>query len=251
MLLIAIGFSIGALGTLVGVGGGVVLVPILLYLYPESSPVWIGSVSMWMVALNATSGSISYYFKKTIHMRAALVFILASLPGGWLGVEGAHFVDRSLFEKVFGAVMMAFGAYLFFRGPKKKGGEITAATRLDMGFYVKGAAISFAVGLLASFLGIGGGIIHVPLLAYALGFPVHLATGTSHLILACTAWFTSAVHLWNGDVSIADPIIWQVGLAAALGAQLGAYLSPRVPGSAILRILAVAVFLVGIRLISR
>jgi uncharacterized membrane protein YfcA len=234
----------------VGVGGGVVLVPVLLYLYPDSAPVWIGSVSMWMVALNATSGSITYYFKKTIHLRAAFIFILASLPGGWLGVEGAHYVDRSLFEKIFGGVMMAFGLFLFFRGPKKKGGEITAATRLDMAFYTKGAAISFAVGFVASFLGIGGGIIHVPLLAHVLGFPVHLATGTSHLILACTAWFTSAVHLWNGDVSITDPTIWQVGLAAAAGAQLGAYLSPRVSGVAILRILAAAVFLVGIRLIS-
>jgi uncharacterized membrane protein YfcA len=109
--------------------------------------------------------------------------------------------------------------------------------------------ISFFVGFVASFLGIGGGVVHVPLLSHLLGFPVHLATGTSHMILAVTAWFTTLLHLFRGDISIFDPVIWKLGLSALAGAQLGAHLSPRVPGHVIMRILAIALILVGARLV--
>ena len=251
MLLVLIGFAIGTVGTLIGAGGGVFLVPILLFLYPEAPSTWIGGISMGMIALNATSGSISYYFKKTIHLRAALVFIAASFPGSVLGVHLEHYVDRPMFKKIFGMAMILFGVLLVVRHRNKAGTNVNAETKLHRGFYIKGALISFAVGFIASFLSIGGGVIHVPLLTQVLGFPVHLATGTSHLILGCTAWFATVTHLWQGDISLKDPVLWQVGLSAAAGAQLGAKLSAKVSGTAILRILALALMAVGLRLVVK
>ena len=62
-----------------------------------------------------------------------------------------------------------------------------------------GIAISFAVGYLSSFLGIGGGIIHVPALIYFLDFPVHIATATSHFILAIMALTGTVVHIFTGN----------------------------------------------------
>jgi len=250
MLLILAGFTIGAIGTLIGAGGGVILVPLLLYIYPEAAPTWVGGISMGMIALNATSGSISYFLKKTIHLRAAGVFVVASLPGSILGVALEHAVDRQMFERIFGGAMIALAAFLILR-KKRAEPRVTATTKLSRAFYVNGSLISFAIGFIASFLSIGGGVIHVPLLTQVLGFPVHLATGTSHLILGCTAWIASATHLWHGDISLTDPVLWQVGLSAAVGAQLGARLSPKVPGLVILRILAVALIAVGLRLLLR
>ncbi len=251
MLLIVIGFAIGTVGTLIGAGGGVFLVPILLFLYPEAPSTWVGGISMGMIALNATSGSVSYYFKKTIHLRAALVFIAASLPGSVLGVQLEHFVDRAVFEKIFGAAMILFAVALLLRNKKKTGSTVTAETKLSRSFYLKGVLISFTVGFVASFLSIGGGVIHVPLLTQVLGFPVHLATGTSHLILGCTAWIATFTHLWHGDMSLKDPVLWQVGLSAAVGAQVGARLSAKISGTTILRILALALMAVGLRLVTK
>jgi uncharacterized membrane protein YfcA len=251
MLLIIIGFSIGTLGTLIGVGGGFVLIPLLLFLYPEKGNVWISSVSMWVVALNATSGSIAYYRAGTVHLRAALIFILACLPGSLLGVITEYYVSRSLFELIFGIAMLLYSAVLLVRRAGEGRVDMHASSPLTPNALLSGILISFLVGYIASFFGIGGGVVHVPLLSHVLGFPVHLATGTSHMILAVTAWFTTAVHLYAGDLDIKDPSIWQLGLPALVGAQLGARLSRRVSGQMILKILAVALAMVGARLIWR
>jgi uncharacterized membrane protein YfcA len=252
MGLIAIGFGVGALGTLIGVGGGFMLIPILLYLYPTAGNVWITSVSLWLVAMNASSGSTTYYFKGKVHLRAAMIFCLASLPGSILGVYLEQFVSRPAFELVFGIALILYSGILLFRKiDSENESDMHSETPLSRSLLWRGAAISFFVGFIASFLGIGGGVIHVPLLAQVLGFPVHMATGTSHLILAISAWFTTLLHLYRGDIHLSDPILWQLGLSAAAGAQLGAFLSPRVPAHVIMRVLGVALALVGIRLVLR
>jgi uncharacterized membrane protein YfcA len=250
MLLILLGFIVGAIGTLIGVGGGFMLIPLLLFIFPEQGSVWIASVSMWVVACNATSGSIAYFRRGTIHLRAAAVFILASLPGSVLGVWIEHFVSRAAFELIFGIAVILYALVLFFKEtPADSHSGLNAKSPLTLRFYLQGAFISFFVGFIASFFGIGGGVVHVPLLSHVLGFPVHLATGTSHMILAVTAWFTAAVHLYNGDLDIRDPVIWCLGAGAIGGAQVGAYYSRRVSGRIIMKILAVALIMVGIRLI--
>src|SRR5471032_1180776 len=63
----------------------------------------------------------------------------------------------------------------------------------------RGAALSLIVGFVSSFLGIGGGIIHVPLLVQALGFPVHIATATSHFVLVAMSGAASLTHLAQGS----------------------------------------------------
>lgn len=250
MLLVAIGFSVAALGTLIGVGGGFILVPLLLVLYPEQSHVWIVSVSMWLVAMNATSGSVTYYFKRKVHLRAAVIFILAAFPGSLIGIWLEQFLSRNVFELIFGVVLVFYAIFLFFKKSKKKEDpNFTPDAKLERAMYIKGAAISFGVGFVGALLGIGGGVIHVPLLIHVLDFPVHMATGTSHFILAATALFTTAAHIWNGDLDLHSPVLWQLGLSAIVGAQVGAALSPKVSGPLILRFLAVALFFVGLRLL--
>jgi uncharacterized membrane protein YfcA len=246
---ILIGFAIGAAGTLLGVGGGVVLVPLLLHLFPEASSPWIGGVAMTMVAFNATSGSITYYFKKKIHLTAALVFMLAGLPGGVYGVVAEHYVNRPVFERIFGVAMVLFAAALWLR-PRAEN-DLSAASKLPVGFYAKGGVLSLIIGFCASFLSIGGGVFHVPILTQVMGFPAHLATGTSHLVLCCTAWVAVMTHLWHGDVSLSEPMVWQLAVSAAVGAQVGARLSPKVPGAVLLRALSLLLFAVGLQLLFR
>ena len=112
-----------------------------------------------------------------------------------------------------------------------------------------GIVLSVFVGFLSSLLGVGGGFIHVPALTRLLNFPVHVATATSHFVLAVMALTGTLVHVANGVFAhgIHRTAILAVGVI--LGAQAGAHLSNRVGGKLIIRGLAVALIFVGIRLI--
>jgi hypothetical protein len=112
-----------------------------------------------------------------------------------------------------------------------------------------GILLSFGVGYASSVLGVGGGIVHVPALIYLLGFPAHVATATSHFILAVTAGVGTLSHAALGHVFLVPAGL--MGLGAVLGAPLGARLSRKLHGGWIVRGLAVALAGVGIRLLAR
>jgi uncharacterized membrane protein YfcA len=112
-----------------------------------------------------------------------------------------------------------------------------------------GLGISAAVGYISSLLGIGGGIIHVPALVQLLGFPVHVATATSHFILAIMTLVGTIVHYLNGSLAGGTTEILYLAPSVIIGAQLGAQLSTRINGRFIMQALALALFFVGIRLI--
>ena len=94
-LLIVAGFIIGMFGTLIGAGGGFILVPILLLSYPELSPETITAISMAIVAANAISGSIAYARSGRIDYRAGFIFALFTIPGSILGVLTTQFIARN------------------------------------------------------------------------------------------------------------------------------------------------------------
>jgi len=118
-----------------------------------------------------------------------------------------------------------------------------------MGF----SALGFGVGaygmLISSFLGTGGGIIHVPALVWLLHFPVHIATATSHFILAIMALASTLVPAWTGALAQGWQETLGLSLGVLVGAQLGAYWSHRVKSAWIIRSLAFALGLGGIRIL--
>jgi uncharacterized membrane protein YfcA len=107
------------------------------------------------------------------------------------------------------------------------------------------------VGFVSSFLGIGGGVIHVPLLVRALGFPTHIATGTSHFVLANMAAVGTVTHIVTGDFAGGTGIHRALApsLGVVIGAQLGAWVSQRIQGPIIQRLLAVALAALAVRLL--
>lgn len=264
--LIGLGFGTGLYGTLIGAGGGFVLMPILLLLYPTESPEILTSISLAVVFFNALSGSESYAIMGRIDYRAGLMFAAATVPGAILGALNTAYVPRHLFDLIFGLLLLA-GAVLLFLHPnleeklkknhaKRHPHEIThhvveaGGKSYTWSFNpVIGLALSFFVGYLSSFLGIGGGIIHVPALVYFLHFPVHIATATSHFILAIMAFTGTVVHMVTGSLSQGVIRTLSLGIGVVLGAPLGAHLSSRIRGRWIIRSLALALGLVGIRIL--
>ncbi len=114
---------------------------------------------------------------------------------------------------------------------------------------ITGLIIGLGVGFLSSLLGIGGGIIHVPALVQILNYPAHLATATSHFMLAIMSFSGSVIHLITGALN--DGLIESIMLGAGviIGAPIGARLSNKIHGKWIIRSLAAALGLVGIRIL--
>jgi uncharacterized membrane protein YfcA len=254
------GLGIGTLGTLIGAGGGFVIVPLLVLLEPQWSTDQVTAFSLAVVTANASVGALSYWRQGRVDPFSFPLYTLAAIPGSILGAFATAYVPRAFFDPIFGAVLIAIGFWLFVRpGSSDAGGHTgyfqrvlveRGGRRYEWSFDPRiGFAGSTAVGFFSSLLGIGGGIIHVPLLATVLGFPAHVATATSHAVLAVTAGIATVVHILRGDYRATWPLVAAVAGGAAAGAPLGARLSAFVPGAVILRILAAALGFVGLRLL--
>jgi uncharacterized protein len=242
--LIAIGFIVGTLGTIIGSGGGFLLVPVLLILDPHIAPQVITGISLAVVFFNAASGSFAYARMGRIEYKGGIAFAIAALPGAVGGAYLTSHIPRRVFDGIFGCLMIAASVYLITTAEEKR--EETQLGTYNMWL---GVAISAGVGFLSSLLGIGGGIIHVPALTHALQFPVHIATATSHFVLSFTALAATVIHLANGTLKGQWSVILWISIGAIAGAQAGAQLSSRVKGSWILRGLAAGLGLLGIRIL--
>ncbi|MFC2043804.1 sulfite exporter TauE/SafE family protein [Chloroflexota bacterium] len=262
VLLGIIGFFVGAFGTLIGSAGGFLLVPILLLLYPEETPATITSITLSVAFFNALSGSIAYGRLKRIDYRSGLMFSLASVLGAIIGASVTAFLSRGIFQLLFGAVLIVVAIYLLVSPERNRGTKNIALGRISRQIIdgqnnifrysfslLKGIVVAFVIGLISGLLGIGGGIIHVPALTQLVGFPVHVATATSHFIVAITTFTAVNVHIFSGAFTEGVRRAAVLSAGAIIGAQIGARLSPKVPGVLILRLLAVGLALVGIRLL--
>jgi uncharacterized membrane protein YfcA len=266
-VLMLTGFIIGVFGTLIGAGGGFILVPILILSYPELSPETMTAISIAIVAANAISGSIAYARSGRIDYKAGLLFALFTIPGSILGVFSTRFIPRHIFNIIFGILLVALSVYLLFR---RTNGEKPAILNLEKKRWkhhtlvdntgetfnytynqTRGIIISVLVGYISPVLGIGGGIIHVPALVQWLQFPVFIATATSHFILAIMATVSVLVHVVNG--SYHDPKILHMVISLTIGvipgAQIGAWLSHKIKSHTIIRVLALCLGLVGVRIL--
>ena len=270
--LFPLGLAIGAFGTLIGAGGGFILVPILLIVYPDENTELITSISLAVVFFNALSGSFAYARMKRIDFKSGIVFAVATIPGAILGAISVAYVPRQVFDIVFGVIMIAAGAFLWLSAKEDHAhGSVKAAatnasnstSKLTFRDFIDadgvryhyaynpviGIVLSIFVGFVSSLLGVGGGFIHVPALSRLLNFPVHVATATSHFVLAVMALTGTIVHIVNGafEHGVRRTAILAVGVL--IGAQIGARLSNRIGGKSIIRGLALALVFVGLRLV--
>ena len=261
--LVPVGFLVGTYGTLIGAGGGFVLVPLLLLLYPQESPEVITSISLAVVFFNAFSGSVAYMRLKRVDYRSGFLFAMATIPGAILGAMTTSYIPRPLFDMFLGILMIVGSLFLIFHRHKKadygKGGterclvrnivEANGTTHTFSYSPTVGVGLSLIVGYLSSLLGIGGGIIHVPVLVHVLNFPVLVATATSQFILSIMALTGTGVHIFQGAFHHGIRRTIALAIGVLIGAQLGAFLSNHIRGDWIIRGLAIALGLVGIRIL--
>jgi uncharacterized membrane protein YfcA len=270
--LLPLGLLIGAFGTLIGAGGGFILMPILLLVYPSEKTELITAISLAVVFFNALSGSYAYARMKRVDYKSGIAFSIATIPGAILGALTTAYVPRRAFDLIFGVLMVVAAVFLWLSAkedhstsPSPKIAPVSekATTRLTERHLVDaegvhyrysfdlrlGIILSVFVGYLSSLLGVGGGFIHVPALSRLLNFPVHIATATSHFVLAIMALTGTLVHVAQGVFVHGVRRTAVLAIGVLIGAQGGAWLSNRTGGKVIIRGLAVALAFVGIRLI--
>jgi len=214
--LIPLGFVAGILGSMIGLGGGVIVVPVLTFLgFP---PTVAASNSLFAALSNAIASTISYSKQKRIVYSLGLKLGLLSIPGTVLGALFSTDVAPDIFKILFGFVLIASAAYIFLR-KKIEAKEKTISKQMML--FAVGA--SFFAGIISSFFGIGGGIIFVPLMIVGMGMAMKKAAPTSQMILLFASFSGVVVHSLLGH-----PDFLQAGLLAVgsfFGGLVGARLS--------------------------
>ncbi|HEX5368817.1 MAG TPA: sulfite exporter TauE/SafE family protein [Dehalococcoidia bacterium] len=257
-----LGVAVGTYGTMIGAGGGFVLVPLLLFLYPHQPPELLTSISLAVVFFNVLSGSTAYARQKRVDFVAGNIFALASIPGAIGGALLVSYVPRRTFDMIFATMLLAVSTFLVLRPAaqvvqrRDRRGlidrELTDAEgytyRYSYNVYL-GAFLSAMVGFISGLLGTGGGVIHVPIMVQILLFPAHIATATSHYVLTISSLTGTSVHILNGDLAGGYARTAALGVGVLIGAQVGARLSRYLEGSQLIRLLAVAMALVAVRLL--
>jgi uncharacterized membrane protein YfcA len=260
--LIVLGLGAGTFGTLIGAGGGFVLMPFLLLLYPHESPEIIASISLAVVFFNALSGTEAYALMGRVDFKSGLLFASALIPSTILGTLTTPFVPRILFDAIIATLMIIASVYLLAKHDfHQEMAQCRAAHCLlrhlverdgteDTYAYnpILGIGLSFGLGYLSGLAGIGGGIFYVPIFVYVLNFPLRIATATSQFALAILGLTGTLSHIVSGAFTHGVHRTLALAIGVVLGAQLGAHLSRVVKSRLIIRLLAVALGLIGAHL---
>jgi uncharacterized membrane protein YfcA len=243
LVLFVAGLGIGTFGTLIGAGGGWMIVPLLLFGYHFSPQEAVGT-SLAVVFLNALSGSVAYMIQRRVLYKMGLAFAAATIPGALTGALLVQYLDSRWFSILFGVFLLLIAGFLHLGrnlpfAPLAHEHASRESLQAFRSPYMRlGIVLSFLVGMLSSLFGVGGGIIHVPFLIVVLGIPVHTATATSHFVLAITSLTGTVAFLGHGQIWVA--VAASMGLGVLLGAQVGALISTRMRSEPIRRTLAAA-----------
>lgn len=170
---LVIGVSLGLLGS----GGSILTVPILVYLLGQPEKVAIAG-SLAIVGAISLVGTVPYALKRQVDGRSVVLFGVPGMAGSFLGAYLAHWVSGPLQLLLFAVIMILAAVFMLRSGP-------TTQTRPERRHAAwKIAVEGLAVGIVTGLVGVGGGFLIVPALAMLGGLPMHVAIGTSLLIIA-------------------------------------------------------------------
>ncbi|MBD2871235.1 sulfite exporter TauE/SafE family protein [Paenibacillus arenilitoris] len=262
LLLVLLGVVAAMFGSIVGLGGGVIIVPALMLLGPAITGNAIGhaeavGISLTVLVVTALASTLSYAKRKIVDFRSGWLFFITSGPAALLGSALTGRLPAGLFQLVFGVFMLLMAALLIARDymkPFTKEWPIVRAITDNTGQthtysygIVPALAIGFGVGLISGLFGIGGGSLFVPLMVLLFRFPPHVATATSMFVIFLSSILGSGMHAYLGDT------IWLIVLALApgawIGGKLGAAVAVRMSGKGLLWLLRITLFLLAAQLI--
>ncbi|HEV7179311.1 MAG TPA: sulfite exporter TauE/SafE family protein [Candidatus Baltobacteraceae bacterium] len=240
--LFAAGFAASVFGSMVGLGGGFILVP-LLRLFFGLAPAEAAGTSLVLVVANSASGAFTYLMQKRVDVRLGLLIAAGGFPGSILGAILARKISAGLFDGIFGVFLVAVAIDMILNAERRVGGRVERddVSRHKHMSYRLALAAGFVVGLVSSLFGIGGGVIIVPTLLYFSELPAHAISATSHFGIVLTSPVGLVTHGLQHDIVGADVAALVVG--GLLGGPLGARLSLRIKSPRLLLFVGTALII--------
>lgn len=262
LLLMIIGLVIGAPSSMVGLGGGFLIVPVLIVLFqlPAQKAVAVSLVAMCGTTFSAT---LAYLKQKRIDFSLGLLYDLLDLPGVFLGAYLTALIPSSQLAVMAGLFIVLLSILMFTRGenasiPAKQGKpslrgwrrrKVDSSGRL-FEYEVRSLGLvllsSFAGGLITGLFGLGGGITDTSTMIL-LGVPPHIAAASSEFAMAVTNGAGVVMHGFLGNILVEYALPLMVG--TVVGAQIGASLAKYANARIIRGLLSVIAFIAGLRLI--
>jgi hypothetical protein len=261
---IVLGIGAAVLGASFGLGGGVVYVPVLYLLFDMDVKEAI-TISLACILISSTSATFEFFRQKRIDYKTALTYAILAVLGSIVGTIIREAIDEEPLKIIFGGSLILIASYKSFiiikrknnnknnpkNNPNSSNGaieEIEEPTKVrsipplvlsprhiidhegvEFKYTVdiyKGILGIFFGGMLAGMIGVGGGVIFVPVLLMC-GFPIHLAVATSTLLIVFTSTSSTITkYLGSGSFNIETILI--IGIGAIIGSNLGARLIKRV-----------------------
>lgn len=222
---LALGIGAGLISGFFGVGGGIIVVPIMvigLHFAQKQAQ----ATSLVMISFGGVAGVTTYALAQNVAWLPALFIVLGSLAGAWIGAQIVQKLPDQKLQIAFGVLLILIALRMFFSNPSDGGNELPAITALVILGYL---ASGFAMGIFSAMLGVGGGILLIPILIFFFGFSQLLASGTSLAVMIPTA-LLAATRLTRAGLTN-WPMGIRLGAGAVVGALVGAMLAFRVSGS--------------------
>jgi uncharacterized membrane protein YfcA len=266
------GLVTGLLGSALGVGGGVLIVPILTLAFHLPIHVAIGSSLVAIVANSCTAAGI-YTKARLTNVKLGLLLETATVPGAIIGGLAAAVIAPSILSALFGLVLLYVAYTMVVRRHLMSEDVLPAdnsvapnnlSSSLANSYYDQnlgkvvtykvthtpaGLGASFFAGVLSSLLGIGGGIIKVPVMNLVMGLPMKAAIATSAFMIAITTTVGALIYHYYGNIYpfIVAPLI----IGVVIGARLGVELAQRARGILLRRIFGAFLFLAALLMFLR
>jgi uncharacterized membrane protein YfcA len=228
LLMLGGGAAAGMFGSLLGLGGGVLIVPLLTLGFGLPLREAVG-VSLVSVIMTSSAAAGVYLERHVANLRLGMQLELFTAFGALVGGSVAFLLDERLLALLFAALLFYIAFTMVRRradsGPQPTGeeGATDGYVVRNMGRGVVGATFA---GVVSALLGIGGGIIKVPLMNLSMGVPLRVATATSNLMIGITAAASAVIYLLRGEI---DPYVaGPTAIGVFLGATLGSRVAPRI-----------------------
>jgi len=252
-LLVLLGFFAGLLGAMTGIGGGVLLSPILALHFGIPIRQAIGTSLIAVITTSAASSSV-HLQRHTTDIRLGMTLELATSLGAAVTAYLVGYFNRNALEGIFAGFLLYSSMTILLRGGKVKNEDQEEPATTSNGEtvippyepqrYPLGLGASLFAGGLSGLLGIGGGPIKVPVMYLFMNVPLMVATATSNFMIGVTAAASAIVYYRRGDilVDLAAPL----AVGVFLGSLLGARLAPRIQTKYVVYLLvAIMLYLAG------
>ena len=231
----------GMFGAMLGLGGGIILIPILTLVFHQDIKVAVAT-SLVAVIATSTGGAISYVKNNRVNIRLGMTLEVATSLGALIAGFTIAFINAKYLTVIFITVLSYTAIHMLITTIKKKerkaeSEELTELEELknenEADYEVKnipaGMGLSLFAGLLSGYLGIGGGVVTVPTLRLFMGVPMKTAVATSNFMIGVTAATGALIYFAKGEI-VAD-ITAAVMTGVLIGANIGARICHKLSGA--------------------